>query len=253
MLVKGVDRETCLSAGAAAAALTPTNSARTTYVRQASLNFFMPGGVHNDFPEGFEDKIIEGVQYLRRRFEDYWVAMVENATFELRCDNMGILKPEDALRLGATGPVIRGSGLAIDVRKDEPYAAYGDLDFEVITEDACDSMARTKVRFREIGQALNMIEQVANEIPGGPIRTKVPLFARAKAGEVLSRVESSRGELGVHLFTDGGMNPYRVKIQSPTLRNMYVFERLAELDEILMADIPVLINSIDPWYLDSDR
>ena len=218
-----------------------------------SLNFFMPGGVHNDLPEGFEDKAIEGVKYLRRRFEDYWVAMVENVTFEMRCDNMGILKPEDAIRLGATGPVMRGSGLPIDVRKDEPYAAYRDLNFEVITESACDSMARTKVRFREIGQSLNMIEQVANEIPSGPIRTKVPLFARAKAGEVLSRVESSRGELGVHLFTDGGMNPYRVKIHSPTLRNMYVFERLAELDEILMADIPVLINSIDPWYLDSDR
>jgi NADH:ubiquinone oxidoreductase subunit D len=218
-----------------------------------SLNFFMPGGVHTDLPEGFEDKAIEGVKYLRRRFEDYWVAIVENVTFEMRCDNMGILKPEDAIRLGATGPVMRGSGLPIDVRKDEPYAAYEDLNFEVITESACDSMARTKVRFREIGQALNMIEQVANEIPGGPIKTKAPLFARAKAGEVLSRVESSRGELGVHLFTDGGMNPYRVKLNSPSLRNMYVFERLAELDEILMADIPVLINSIDPWYLDSDR
>ena len=218
-----------------------------------SLNFFMPGGVHHDLPKGFEDKALEGVKYLRRRFEDYWVAIVENVTFEMRCDNVGILKPEDAIRLGATGPVMRGSGLPIDVRKDEPYAAYEDLNFEVITESACDSMARTKVRFREIGQALNVIEQVANEIPGGPIRTKAPLFARAKAGEVLSRVESSRGELGVHLVTDGGMNPYRVKLNSPSLRNMYVFERLAELDEILMADIPVLINSIDPWYLDSDR
>jgi NADH-quinone oxidoreductase subunit D len=81
----------------------------------------------------------------------------------------------------------------------------------------------------------------------------VPLFARAKAGEYLSRVETARGELGVHMFTDGGMNPYRVKITSPSLRNIYVFERLAELDEILMADIPVVVNSIDPWYLDSDR
>ena len=218
-----------------------------------SLNFFMPGGVHKDLPKGFEDKVIEGVEYLRRRFEQYWVAMVENLTFELRCDNVGILKPEDAIRLGATGPVLRGSGIPIDVRKDEPYAAYGDLDFEVITESACDSMARTKVRFREIGQSLNIMEQVANEIPSGPIRTNVPLFVRAKATEVLSRVETARGEMGIHLFTDGGMNPYRVKIHSPTLRNMYVFERLAELDEILVADIPVLINSIDPWYLDSDR
>ena len=218
-----------------------------------SLNFFLPGGVHADLPEGFEEKVIEGAQYMRRRFANYWVAMVENATFEMRCNDVAVLKPEDAIRLGATGPVLRGSGVAMDVRKDEPYAAYGDLDFEVITESACDSMARTKVRFREIGQSLNMMEQIANEIPGGPIKTRTPLFARAKAGEVLSRVETGRGELGVHMFTDGGMNPYRVKINSPSLRNMYVFERLAELDEILVADIPVVINSIDPWYLDSDR
>jgi NADH:ubiquinone oxidoreductase subunit D len=218
-----------------------------------SLNFFLPGGVYKDFPEGYEDKVIKGAQYLRRRFEDYWEAMVENAVFEMRCDGVTVLKPEDAIRLGATGPVLRGSDVDIDVRKDEPYAAYADLDFDVITESACDVMARTKVRYREIVESLKMMEQIGNEIPKGPIRTKVPLFARPKAGEVLSRVETARGELGVHMFTDGGMNPYRVKINSPTLRNMYVFERLAELDEVLVADIPVVINSIDPWYLDSDR
>ncbi len=218
-----------------------------------SLNFFMPGGVHNNLPEGFEEKVVEGVQYLRKRFEDYWEAMVENAVFEMRCNGVAVLKPEDAIRLGATGPVLRGSGVAMDVRKDEPYAAYADLDFEVVTESACDVMARTKVRYREIVQSLNIMEQIACEMPKGPIRKKVPLFARSKAGEALSRVETARGELGVHMFTDGGMSPYRVKINSPTLRNMYVFERLAELDELLVADVPVVINSIDPWYLDSDR
>ena len=218
-----------------------------------SFNFFLPGGVLADLPEGFQEKAIEGVQYLRKRFAQYWGAMVENALFEMRCEGVAVLKREDAIRLGATGPVLRGSGVDMDVRRDEPYAAYGDLDFKVITEAAGDSMARLKVRFHEIGQSLNMIEQVANEIPGGPLRTRVPLFARSKPGEVLSRVETARGELGVHMFTGSGMNPYRVKINSPTLRNMYVFERLAELDEILVADVPVVINSIDPWYLDSDR
>jgi len=218
-----------------------------------SFNFNLPGGVFKDLPEGFEDNVIEGVHYLRRRIQDYWDAMVENAVFEIRCDDVAVLKPEDAIRLGATGPVLRGSGIAMDVRKDEPYAAYADLDFEVITEPACDSMARTKVRFKEIGQSLSMMEQIANEIPGGPIKTRVPLFARSKPGEVFSRVETARGEMGIHMFTVNGMNPYRVKILSPTLRNMYVFERLCELDEMLVADVPVVINSIDPWYLDSDR
>ncbi len=218
-----------------------------------SYNFFRPGGVAADFPDGFQDKVKEGVQYLRRRFKDYWDAMVENPTFEMRCRGVAELTRADALRLGATGPVIRGSGVPIDVRKDETYAAYGDLDFKVITEEACDVMARTKVRYREIGESLNMMEQIANEIPGGPVSVRVSPFSRVKPDENYTRVETSRGELGIHMITDGGTNPYRVKINSPTLRNMYVFERLAELDEILVADVPVVINSIDPWYLDSDR
>jgi NADH-quinone oxidoreductase subunit D len=218
-----------------------------------SYNFFMPGGVHADLPEGFQGKVLEGVEYLRGRFTQYWDAMVENAIFEMRNVGVAVLGMEDAIRLGATGPVLRGSGVNMDVRKDDPYAAYGHLNFKVVTETEGDAMARLKVRFHEIEQSLNMIEQVANEIPNGPVRNRVPLFARAKASEVFSRVETPRGELGIHMFTDGGMNPYRVKINSPTLRNMYVFERLAELDEILVADVPVVINSIDPWYLDSDR
>jgi NADH-quinone oxidoreductase subunit D len=218
-----------------------------------SYNFIRPGGVHADFPDGFQAKIIKGAQYLRRRFQDYWDAMVENLVFEMRCNEVAILRPEDAIRLGATGPVLRGSGVALDVRKDEPYAAYNDLDFKVITESACDVMARTMVRFREIGESLKMMEQIANDIPSGPINVKIPPFLKVKPNEVFSRVETSRGELGIHLFTDGGFNPYRVKINSPTLRNMYVFERLAELAEIRIADVPVVINSIDPWYLDSDR
>jgi len=218
-----------------------------------SFNFFLPGGVHADLPDGFQERVLDAVRYLRGRFEQYWEAMVENATFEMRCNGVATLSKEDAIRLGAAGPVLRGSGVAMDVRKDEPYAAYGDLDFKVITETAGDSMARLKVRFHEIGESLNMMEQIADEMPDGPVRTRTPLFARAKPGEVLSRVETPRGELGIHMFTDGGMNPYRVKINSPSLRNMYVFERLAELDEILVADVPVVINSIDPWYLDADR
>ena len=218
-----------------------------------SYNFFLPGGVMKDLPEGFEDRVIEIVHYLRRRFKDYWTAMVENVLFEIRCNDVGILTPEDAIRLGACGPVVRGSGLPIDVRRDEPYAAYADLDFDVITEPACDSMARTKVRFREIGESLKMMEQIANEIPGGPIRTRFPLFTRSKPGEAYSRVETARGEMGIHMFTNVGMNPYRVKINSPSLRHMYIFERLCELDRMTMADVPVVVNSLDVWYLDADR
>ncbi len=218
-----------------------------------SFNFFLPGGVMRDLPSGFEDKVLEAVSYLRNRFKDYWSAMVENTLFEVRCNDVGNLSREDAIRLGATGPVLRGSDVDIDVRKDEPYAAYGDLDFQCITEAAGDSMARTKVRLREVDESLNMMEQIAKEIPRGPVKNRVSFFTRTRPGEVMTRVETARGELGMHIVTKTGANPYRVKINSPTLRNMYVFERLAELDEVVVADIPVILYSIDPWYLDSDR
>jgi NADH-quinone oxidoreductase subunit D len=218
-----------------------------------SFNLFFPGGVHHDFPDGFKEKILKSVKYLRGRFKDYWDAMVENPLFENRCNGVATLKPSDALRLGATGPVLRGSGIDIDMRREEPYDIYDELDWHVITEDACDVMARTKVRYHEIGQSLNIMEQIALKIPDGPVKGRVNAFMRVPEGEVISRVEAGRGEMGWHIWTNGTSNPYRVKITSPTLRNMYVFERLAELDEILVADIPVVINSIDPWYLDADR
>jgi len=218
-----------------------------------SFNHFLPGGVHKDLPEGFEKKVIEAVHYLRNRFKDYWNAMIENPMFEMRCNNVAVLEPKDALRLGATGPVLRGSGIPIDMRKLEPYAAYDQLDWSIVTEDACDVMARTKVRYHEIEQSLNMMEQIAKEIPEGEIKSRFSPFARAPEGEHITRVETGRGELAINLWTNGTPNPYRVKILPPSLRNMYVFERLAELSALTMADIPVVVNSIDPWYLDADR
>ena len=218
-----------------------------------SYSYFIPGGVREDVPQGFKEKVLEAVKYLRERFQQYREAWIENALFEMRSKGVGVLKPEDAIRLGATGPVLRGSGVALDVRKDEPYAAYGELDFEVVTEEACDSLARLKVRAREMMESLNIIEQCAEELPPGPVRKVVPVFMRPKPGEYYSRVETARGELGIHLITDGGMRPYRVKISSPTLRNLWVFEQMPKLDEVLLADVPVILYSLDPWYLDSDR
>ena len=100
---------------------------------------------------------------------------------------------------------------------------------------------------------LYQLEQIAKEIPEGETRARFSPFSRAPEGEHITRVENSRGEMSIHMWTDGTTNPYRVKIMPPSLRNMYVFERLAELSEIVVADIPVVVNSIDPWYLDSDR
>ena len=218
-----------------------------------SYSYSIPGGVRADIPKGFKEKALEAVNYLRGRFEQYWEAWIENTLFEMRSRNVGILKAEDAITLGAAGPVLRGSGVPLDVRKDEPYAAYGELDFKVVTKEACDSLARLIVRAKEMEQSLNIIEQAVEELPPGPVRKVVSLFARPKPGEYYSRVETARGEMGIHLITDGNMQPYRVKISSPTLRNLWVFEQMPKLGEVLLADIPIILYSIDPWYLDCDR
>lgn len=216
-----------------------------------SHSFFCPGGVLRDLPTGFKDKALKVLDYFERRLEIYKDAWLENVVFEARSRNLGILRAEDALKLGATGPSLRGSGVAIDMRKEEGYDAYGEIDFKVITQPEGDSYARTMVRYLEMVESVKIIRQALESIPEGPIRVRAPL--KPKFDESYVRVESARGELAFHMMAGRTDIPYRVKINPPTFRNLYVISRLPKLTEILTADIPVVIYSFDPWYLDADR
>lgn len=186
-----------------------------------SYSFFIPGGVRRDVPDGFEKRALETLNYFEERLKVYRESWLENEVFKVRTKNVGTLPRQDAIRLGATGPCLRGSGVPLDVRKDEPYEAYDKINFNLITQPEGDSYARIMVRYLEMIESARIIRQAVENIPSGPFRKMVPM--RAPKGEAYTRVETARGEVGVHMITDGSTKPYRVKVNSPSLRNLYVF------------------------------
>jgi NADH-quinone oxidoreductase subunit D len=214
-----------------------------------TYSFFIPGGVISDMPSGFADQANKILDHFENRLEDYYKMFWQNSTFRMRTIGVGVLKPDDAVRLGVVGPNLRGSGLKVDVRKDEPYAAYDQLDFSVPTERAGDSYARWLVRFHEMEQSISIIRQALKKIPEGPVFKRVP--PRLPKGEVYSRVESARGELGYYLVSDGLERPYRLKISTPSFRSMAALPFL--IRNVPLADVTTIYMSLDLIPLDIDR
>ena len=216
---------------------------------RVTYTYFIPGGVLYDIPSGFRERAFETIEYFEKRLEDYRDFVFENKVYLVRTKNVGIINPLDAVKFGLTGPSLRGSGVEVDMRKDDPYDAYEEIDFKVITEKGGDSYSRAFVRLMEIKESLNIVRQALEMLPDGAIRNRLPF--KMPKGEVYSRVESARGELGVYLVSDGKEKPYRVKISSPSFRNLSALQHF--LRGIYTADLPVIYHSMDIWALDADR
>ncbi len=216
-----------------------------------SYSFIVPGGVRADLPHGFREKAKEAIKFFRDRLDTYMDAWIDNFLFEIRTRKVGVIPRDKAIEWGAAGPSLRASGVAYDTRKNEPYAAYEELDFKIVTEKDCDSYARGAVRVKEMYVSLDIIEQALDNMPEGPVKKTVP--QNVPRGEVYARVESARGELGVYVVSDGRDKPYRVKISAPSFRNIFLIEMLPKIEEIRFADIPPIFYSLDPWFLDADR
>ena len=170
-------------------------------------------------------------------------------TLKMRTQKVGTLSRKDALKLCVVGPVARGSNVAIDVRKDEPYEAYGEIPFKEIVYDSGDSWARFMVRMDEIYESINIIEYAIDHLPEGPYRVKVPRVV--PAGEAVSRVEAPRGELFYYVKSNGTAYPERVKVRTPTFANLGSFLQTAIGGAI--ADVPANFVSLDPCFSCTDR
>jgi len=217
--------------------------ARLTY------SFLPPGGPRRDLPSGFEEKLTKLLDYFEKRLVEYDRVFFKNPLVIARSKGIGVLKKEDAIRLGTTGPVLRGSGVEYDVRKIEPYGAYADLDFQIPTFTEGDSYARFLVRFEEMKQSISIIRQALSKLPKGPIARKAPLVA--PEGEAIGRVESSRGEIAVMVIGDNSDKPYRVKIMNGSFRNLIALPHL--LRNVHVADMPIIYGSLDYWPVEADR
>jgi formate hydrogenlyase subunit 5 len=207
------------------------------------------GGVRRDIAPSVVEKARKNVEEVRKRAKFYKTVFEEDLTLRLRTEGIGVLSKSDALKLCVEGPVARGSGIAVDVRKDDPYAAYEEIPFSVICYKECDTWARLMVRAEEVLESLNIIDYALSHIPGGRLRVRVQ--RKQPEGEAVSRVEAPRGELIHYVKSDGTAYPYRVKVRSPTLANLVAFPEI--IRGAYIADIPAVIGSFDPCFSCTDR
>ena len=217
--------------------------ARLTY------SFLPPGGPRRDLPSEFQKRLTDLLDYFERRLVEYDRIFFSNPLVVARAKGIGVLKREEAIRLGVTGPVLRGSGVKYDIRKVEPYGAYPDLEFDIPTFEEGDSYARFMVRFEEMKQSIRIIRQALQKIPKGPIARKAPLII--PEGEAVGRVESSRGELTYFVMGDNSDKPSRVKIMNGSFRSLIAMPYL--LRNIHIADMPIVYGSLDYWPVEADR
>jgi NADH-quinone oxidoreductase subunit D len=206
----------------------------------------IPGGVRRDIPPGYLERVAHLLDYLESRLQDYDNLFFTNRVFVNRATGVGTMTREQALEWGVTGPNLRATGLSFDVRRDDPYLVYDQLDFEIPTETAGDAWARALVRRRELAQSIYILRQVIERLPSikGPIRCPIPnpLAWNVPKGEAYARVESSKGELGYYVVSNGGDKPYRVHIRGPSsmhavqvLENLAVGGRLEDVAQIMFS------------------
>jgi len=186
----------------------------------------------------------------------YMLDNLRSKTVEGRLKNVGVLKKEDAEKFCVVGPIARASGVDYDVRTEDPYAAYGELKgkFSKITASRGDAFARAEVRILEIFESRKIINAILENLPDGAIRpdgSALKVSRGIKAGEAISRVEAPRGELLYYARTDGKEGLKRLKIRTPTLANIICLKTILEGLEV--ADIPVVVASIDPCISCADR
>ncbi|MBO6559097.1 MULTISPECIES: NADH-quinone oxidoreductase subunit D [Nisaea] len=238
--------------------------------------YFRPGGVAMDLPAGILDDILAWTETFPALMDDIESLLTENRIFKQRTVDIGVVSAEEAQAIGFSGPCIRASGLAWDLRKSQPYDAYNEMDFNIPIGKTGDCYARYLVRIKEIRESLKIIRQAAENMPEGPVKTedrKVAPPSRGEmkhsmealihhfklytegyhvpAGETYTAVEAPKGEFAVFLVSDGTNKPYRCKIRAPG------FSFLAAMDFLskghMLADTVAIIGSLDIVFGEIDR
>jgi len=200
------------------------------------------GGVRRDVSEALRARIREGLAVLEARALVYGDLLAKEETLVVRTRGVGRLTRDQVIELGSVGPVARGSGYAFDIRRDDPYLAYGDVPFDVITSTREDVFGRAEVRALELVQSVRMARHVIDNLPAGDIAMKAPRVA--PKGEYVSRYEAPRGELMHYVRANGSDKVERLAVRTPTLANWPSV--VAALSGRVLADVPVVVAAIDP-------
>lgn len=234
------------------------------------------GGVANDIPDELLTKIRQWLDEFPALLDKAEALVHRNRIFIDRMAGIGYLSPERAIELGATGPVLRGSGIARDLRKSNPYLVYDQLDFDIVTETDCDCLARYLVRYRECHESAKLMHQILDKMPKGEItlndpKTVLPkkseiytkmeelihdfmlinFGAAPEKGETYTAIESPKGELGFFIVSDGTGHPWKLKMRSPSTSNLQTLAEMAIGS--MIADMVVIIGSVDPVMGEADK
>ncbi|MBY0408221.1 MAG: NADH-quinone oxidoreductase subunit D [Rickettsiales bacterium] len=238
--------------------------------------YFRPGGVHQDLPAGLEEDIMKFAEGFGKYIDDVDDLLTENRIWKQRLVDIGVVTLQEAMNWGFSGPMLRGSGLAWDLRKSQPYDVYAEMDFDVPIGKNGDCWDRYLVRVEEMRQSLRIIKQCLNKMPKGPVVTGDPKIAPPKraamkqsmealinhfklytegyhvpAGEVYVPVEAPKGEFGVYLVADGTNKPYRCRIHAPGFAHLQALDFMTKGH--MLADVVTVIGTMDIVFGEIDR
>ena len=212
---------------------------------------FRIGGCIYETYDGFEQDVKKYCTFFLPKLDEYEELLTTNRIWVTRTKNVGILKPEDCIALGVTGPVLRASGVKWDLRKAQPYECYKDLEFEIPTGLNGDTYDRYLVRIAEMRQSVRILQQAVDKIPAGPIMAKVPKVIKPPVGEVYHSIEAPKGELGYFIVSDGSTQPYRVRVRPPSFVNLQALDTMVK--GMLVADVVAVIGTLDIVLGEVDR
>ena len=239
-------------------------------------NYIRPGGVAADLPDGWRDEVLSLLEVIPERLEEWDTLLTGQPIWRERLQGVGVITTEEALSLGATGPILRSTGMAWDLRRDEPYLRYDEVDFDVVVGTYGDCFDRYAIRLAEMYESMKIVRQCLDKMPTGDYRVqdkKVTPPPRARIdesmealihhfkiftegykvpeGEVYVAVESPRGELGCYIVSDGSSKPMRMHVRAPSFVNLQTLPHM--MRDSFLADTVAIISSVDPIMGEVDR
>jgi NADH-quinone oxidoreductase subunit D len=217
-----------------------------------TMNFIQPGGMMFDIHPDFVRKVKAFLTYFKPILDEYDELMTGNVIIQQRLRNVGILDAKTAVSIGATGPVLRASGVAHDLRKSAPYGVYSKVDFDIPVGTVGDCWDRYSVRMREIRESMRIIEQLIDNIPEGKhMVMKFGAKIRVPEGTYYSQMETARGIFGTFVVSDGTERPYRLHFRTPNFNNLWAVTQIANGQRI--GDLVAILSSLDLVVPDIDR
>src|SRR5579859_7048936 len=217
-----------------------------------NVNYMRVGGVLHDFPKGWLSQCEKWLdQFEAHGLPELEELITGNEIFDARTQGVGYIDPQQAIAFGLTGPNLRGSGVNFDLRVDRPYMAYREVAVNPQVRQEGDCFARYRVRMNEIYESVRLCRVVLDKLPGGPISARTPIALRPPRGETYFAIESSKGEQGIYLISDGSEYPWRAKIRGPSFVNLQIVPELMRGHK--MSDVVAILGSIDLVLGEVDR